>query len=444
MRLRWREFEKRVGREVKARVRRSPALRRLARKGRTNRLKGAEDYFVRGFLLLFAASALAAGWLASAPPGHVIEARAALLELWFLGMTATSASLVRRRQYPTGTSYWLCFQPVTDRDIARHELGFLGRWTFGWLPFWAAFGLLLPVDVGWSWPAAAAGFVLVGLHYLAARALGMHAAVWGWPGVHWLAWSFLGALVLALHLENGNDLAPTTWRAFEWVPVFGWLNHVYLRGFLGGDGWAWLILLPVSVVFWTLPVTRRRWLEAYRLEEEVLNLEATEPEYGREPTTTEEERSDRPASSEDAQAVRAAVREALSRVEAPWWKAGWCERIARNVLTRRERTEAELILGGPLEWSGMYHWAAKRWLIAVAGVVALGLAMDWLRFVWWMPLLPLLFAVPVLVPAVTGAWGLTAWMTFAGGVVPAALFPLHHRRLHRWLVKLGLLRLALG
>ncbi|MCP5516415.1 MAG: hypothetical protein H7A45_04055 [Verrucomicrobiales bacterium] len=437
MSLRSPAFEKRLRHRVRAEIRCSRERRKAWRKARLRRRLAA------GPVLWFLLVAWCAGMLSALDAGaFTSEIRLAIVALWFLGETAMHLRRLQSEIYGPQALLLLYHLPLADDailDVQRRRWRWRSVWTLGWyLPFAFALG---PIE---EWTIAS-GLVSLGLFLLqgmCARALALHLEAWAprpvlayVPALHL---GTVGAFALAFSLPPlGGTLGPVA-QALTWLPVFGWLNHVYCYAWLGGDPWTWTLLLPVSVVFWTLPWSWRRIQSRFQLPEPL--FAATAAEAGWEPDCVEEGVPDQPAGARGVTAIEERIRTRSFLDGESWWtSAGWYERLAVRCLDSRERLLVEVLLGAPPSWTADF-WKRLR-LAALGGLLILALG----QYGGWVFAVALLIGAPVALPLTGGMWpGLQAHSMGGIAAPPFALLPVGFQELTRVLMKLSGLRLVLG
>ncbi|RME93098.1 MAG: hypothetical protein D6766_08795, partial [Verrucomicrobia bacterium] len=210
----------------------------------------------------------------------------------------------------------------------------------------------------------------------------------------------------------------------------------WLRGIDGEDPAAWGLLVPVALVFATLPWAKRSILRQFRL------VGSGAEKVGEPCTSGHPARPEDVAAGEELEAVRESIRSGEFLAEASWWREGWLERLAWGRLDARGRVTAEWLLGEAPGWTASFRQVVKRWAVAVAAALVLGWALEGMRSVGGLPLLLLPLLAPVMAPQPRWpGWGARAQRMGAGSMVPVGCIPLDAREVHR--VQVRLIRLLM-
>lgn len=261
-------FERRLRRRIQHTIRRSPELKRQARRGRRSRHYQARSLF----RLLLSVIAAGATFSIASKSGHPAPALA-FVGIWLGVIIIYQVLSLAQHLYASPDLPALSLLPLETRTIFRRQLGrylrhslwllvdlaaMLGTLMF-WLEWPAVKGLVLIPAVTLAWLITLA-LVGLALRHCSSLPYGVMATLTYWIGIIILVChSFVGAPLLAL-LERSADtlnlLLPTTW------PL------ALLRAVApDGSPRELLFLIPSLSLIWTLRHTVRQLAATYEFAE---------------------------------------------------------------------------------------------------------------------------------------------------------------------------------
>ncbi len=379
MKLRWKEFERRVRRPLRARIAQSPAdWREYRRYGLWQKLTQTvhlPGWTLRILFVPMGAAALAGGMGGSSTLLGAILVWVILTAIWRL-----SQLTVGLRTSPRLLVFG--HLPISDTEIFDQQWrAYLRTTTTGSVLDFAFLYFLLALAAGCGWRSPLTALVFAVAQWLVVLSVLVVFVTCFWnpkfPGPMSRLLSFRR---FRINLKERSIGAGNLLLTFAIIALLG-----YGRRSLAG--WA-VVVPPLGLAhealglgrsssplaqLWTalslggilmlLPLAYRRLRATYRLPE---GLVAGERERGEVEAVRRGEIGDDMA--DPCAQIKAAIRRREFLQEANWRSAGWLEAFTARWFTLRERTAAEFLFAGPPRWT----WVFKR--VLVVGVLC---AIGW-------------------------------------------------------------------
>ena len=435
LKLRWPEFERRIRRRVRREIAADVRLKAEYRRQRRRRLREKLPEWVSH---VFLAGMFATGWFAAPLGEGGLDAGLAVLALWGLIGISLQSNRLAGTLYLSPHLAALFQMPLTDAEIFDIQGRRFIRGTASVLAMHVPAGIFLGIYVDRGLAVGATCLVFVLAHALLFTALAVHAeTLWphGWHRHFGKLWWLLLAVLFGWKPLTGT-IAPWATAGY-WIPGFGWLNAVLKRGLIEGDAWAWTLLFPVAIAWWTLPWSWRRLRARYQLAEPEWEGESAAEELPPGPVeglvVTRAETSAGPTELLDA------VRTGGWRQAPDWRWLGWFDRMVGNWMTPRERLVAEFMTGGLPGWTPSSRNMAMATVLALVAVAILGrFGQGPLMFGGY-----LLFIVTT--PVLGGEWrGFALGLTGTMGTPLYALHPVGFGEVVRVMLKVNVPRCLLA
>jgi len=337
------QFERALKRARKSAIKRSPELKREARRAS----RGFRKHYSGSMIgrALFAGLLGFYAWTIVSSRGNA-AAGLALVTIWMLSWSFSRAQSLISLLYQSGDLSALSFLPIEKPVLFRWELQKY---------FWASVMSLLDLIAGY-------GTIAVYLNSPAAMAATIPAAVLAWFTMHalvlfcasrWPRFPYGAIPALAIfsliglgfaHLgEHLADALHTFGIPINVLLPTGWTASVFLL-FTGDHDWTLaLLLIPIAGVLSTIPNSLARLRAQYDFKE------ATRPEVSDiipqeiEETDIATSPSDERPLRVESEAVEKIVRQNLLPPPAPWHAPAWPEKLLWRWLTPRERILAEFV-----------------------------------------------------------------------------------------------------
>ena len=376
-------FEKALKRGAKEAIRRSPELKREARRAnRSFRRHYKSGWLVRGMfsLLVGACSAGIASQRGHAP------AALAFVNLWTFAWVFFRVQLLVVALYQSSDLQAFSFLPIEKSELFRWELQKFYRGSLmSLLDLIAGFGaialfsnsptaltVVIPVAI-LGWGAMLAVVMLCGAR---------------WPRLPYVQISMF-IIFAALALLFGQNLVGSwlieTLQRFA-VPLnvllpTGWAPSLFLFA-MGSHDWTLaLLLIPIGAVLSTMPSSLARLRRRYEFKELV---------YGQAPDLLPAEVSEESVAVTepgvgplrvDSDAITPIVRTHLFPIVAPWRERGWMEKILWRWLSPREYILAEFVFPHGISilpgWKKNFRNAGITCLAALVAELILPGAEGW-------------------------------------------------------------------
>ena len=363
MKLRWKEFERRVRRPLRARIAQSPAdWREYRRYGWWQKLTQTvhlPGWTLRIVFVPMAAAALGGGLGASRFLPGAILVWVVLTVLWRLGQL-TVALRASPRLLVFG------HLPMSDTEIFAQQWRAYLTTTIASVLDFALLYFLLAVAAGCGWRSPLIGLVFAVAQWFVVLSVIVIFVTYFWnprflgPMLRLLSFrgfrinlkersigagNLLPALALIALLGYGRR-SLAGWAVL--VPPLGLAHQGLGLGRAGSLAQVWTAF-SLGGILVLLPLAYRRLKATYRLPEGLL---AGEQERGEVEAVRRRELSD---DTEDPCAeLKAAIRRREFLQEANWRKAGWLEGFTARWFTMRERTAAEFLFAGTPAWTRVF------------------------------------------------------------------------------------------
>lgn len=436
MNLRWKSFERRLKRQVRAEVRASTALRqeyKHAHRGRrwwNIRLTPSPNVYRLIFWLV------ALNFLGR----NVMSVELILVFIWLWAM---AAALWRTAQLQS-TLYFapelnlFNHLPISDSDIFQVLWRkFLRNSIWPVIDFTVLYGALA-YRLGAGWQSPLAGLLFGGLQGI--FNVGIAASLLSLGLRRWLPMSALMLYIAAIGVMFfGNSLPGLVGglnHAAYWIPPAGWIHYALGLSFSQSVASDWVPCLIAGVVLAGYPIGRQRLHRRYLLNEgsfaQAFRLTATGEaaalrlkEYGAQ-------------FAQAPQDVSASVQTGAFLDRLDWRKAGFVEQVVSRFLNPREKTIAEFLTA-----------ARPGWTKSLRTMVLAGIALLIMAKVFSMQFFSGFGFMIFIVVFLTMGGGNQAWRGFGPstpvGFPPPlySFYPLSFAEIHRTIMKIMLVRYLL-
>lgn len=434
MSLRWKSFERKLKRRVRAEIRASAGLRQEYKRLRRGRRWWNVRINPNTYRLVFwflALNFLSVGLMA-------VEQVLAFIWLW-----TTAAALWRTVQLQS-TLYFAAelnlfnHLPISDAEIFQVQWRKFLRGSVGpVLDFSVLYGALAyRLGAGWQSP-------LIGLLFGSLQGLfniGIAASLLSIGFRRWLPMSALllhvGAIGLLIF---GNSLpVVVAWlsAAAFWIPPAGWIQYALGLSFSHGAASGWVPSLIAGTLLACYPLARRRLQRGYVLSEASFAQAFRSTATGEAAALRLKEYGEMFAQSPQDASASVKARTFLNQFD--WRKAGLVERIVSRVLTEREKAIAEFLTAANPGWTKSFRTMvlAGITLLIAAKVFSLQLASGFGVIIF--------VAVFFLLGGGSQAWRGFGPAATVGLPPPLYIFyPLSFAELHRAIMKIMLVRYLL-
>ncbi len=433
-------FERRLRRQVKQTIRRSPELKREA--SRTNRARHLNGRPI--FRLVIAGLAATFIWNIAARTGHVTTALA-FVGIWMLAWIPFQVQFLAHHLYASPDLSALSLLPVESRVVFRRQLekflrsaswllvdllamlGTLALWAEIPMARWAA---LIPlVGLAWLTTLALVGLAMVHVRWLPYPLIS--SAIWIAAFVLMIAGSYVGPPLLAA-LDRSADtlrlMLPTAWPLswFECLrPDASWFEVLFL--------------IPSLALIWTLHHTVSRLASSYEFAEpllaepvDVLPGELTPAFNG----TAETPRRVGLTSIAEFVETRGFL------APASWSQTGWFEARLWQWLTKRERRLAEFVFPEEIRVTAIWKKIFLHLAIGGAAGYALGRVNPAFQLWVWSGAM-LLAALRALACFYSNGRAFSPIFCSGVNIQLHAVYPVGYRELSRVLFKYSLIQLPL-
>ncbi len=360
--------------------------------------------------------------------GTTSEFLIALIVLWTVAMFFWRAAQIGNALYASPSLPVFCHLPISDANIFKIQSRLFVRVSL-WsaldfsLLYWA---LIAKSGMGYQALFAGIGFGIVHWLFVVASALVLFAYALNRfvPALGWL----LSAATVCFAIFGEKQLHLTHWLAAtaDWIPPVGWI----LRGIgvvpnsgVVGD------FLPALIGATTLclaPLAYRKIQQNYSLAYETLEPQPVE------------------SSSEEKEFAQKATDHIQSREFLQpfnWSTAGFVERLVTRVLTSREKTIAEFLIGGIPNWTKLLRNFVVIWMAILLGILLfagqLRSSNGWLIYA-------ALFLAWILFTNLIGSWSGFAGSSGFGLQSPiVAHYPISFREFATVMLKVNFVRFLL-
>jgi len=373
MKLHSPEFERKLRRSVKTTIRRSPELKREAR--RTNR---ARHYSARPlFRLAFSGVTAGLTWIIAQKTGYQKPALV-FIGIWLLGWISALVQSLAHQLYASSDLPALSLLPIEPRVILRQQLekfvlnttwllvdllAMLGALAlFAEIPFWQCLAIIPIAILGWLTTLALVGLAIVYLPWLPYPLI--TAAITLSPFVFLVTRAFIGPALLAGLNASANTLQlilPTAWP----MSLFRLLSP--------NPSWFELLfLVPSIALIFTLRQTYVRIAAGYQFSE-TIQPESSDiiPDEESAITTVDPDAPTRVGLT----AIEEFIQTRGFLATAPWSKEGWLETRLWQWMSSQERKLAEFVFPNAVQMTKTWKKAFQHLSIGLA----IGFTLRWVN-----------------------------------------------------------------
>jgi len=364
MKLRWKQFERKLRSPLRARIAQSPAdwkeYRRYGWWQKLTQTVHLPGWTLRLLLLPMVAGALARGLGNSSILAGTILFWVVFAVAWRLGQLAVALRTSPRL---------LVFGhlPMSDTEIFDQQWSAYWRSTAGTVLDFVLLYLLLAVAAGCGWNSPLTALAFAVAQWLVVLSLAVIFVAYFWnrkfmgPVLQLLRFKDVGANLRERSVAAGRLLLVVGMvsllgygrrRLASWAVVVPPLGLAHEALGLGSPGsWAAQVwsALSLGTILMLLPLAYRRLRVTYRLPE---GLVAGEQEQGEVEAARRREITDE--TNEPCADIKAAIRRREFLQEASWQEAGWLEGLTARCLTTRERAAAEFLFAGTPGWTRVF------------------------------------------------------------------------------------------
>lgn len=434
MNLRWKAFERKLRRRVRAEVRASVALRKEYRHAHRGRRWWNVQLTPNVYRLLFWFVALNFLGRSLMPVEQVL----AFIWVWAMAAALWRTTQLQSTLYFAPELNLFNHLPISDHDIFQVQWRkFLRGSLRPAIDFAVLYGALaFRMGAGWQSPVA-------GLLFGAVQALfniGIAAGLMGFGfrrGLPVAALLFyVGGIGLLFFGSGFPELVTWLSCAAYWIPPAGWIQYALGFSISQGPVSDWVPCLIAGTVLAAYPVARQRLQRGYVLNEAVFAQAFRLSATGEAAALRLKDHGAKFTQSEQDVSASVKGRAFLDRLD--WRKAGWVERMVSVILTEREKAIAEFLTAANPRWTRSF-----RTMIIVGVLLVIAAKVFSLQFLSGFGVM-IFVAVFLLMGGGNQAWrgfGLAATV----GLPPPlyAFYPLSFAELHRTIVKIMLMRYLL-
>jgi hypothetical protein len=430
MRLRWPQFEKRARRSIRTEIAGSPLLKAEYKRHRSARRRNAGPVVM----------ALVIGWVVAlgfgsflAPNGET-DLGLAVLSLWAAGSSFRCARRWFEHSYASDDLVVFSLLPLSDGQVFHIQ----------WRRFLArALGLLIGYVYFYSvlWYVAAKPAIPFGAALLAAVAQAGMVLAFGLSIAAWLPFLPLAGIAgllqtMALVLMfSAALLRPYQTQVYNFlcaVSPNGWINFLLLESATTQDLSTLILLLPVGIVLYAS-------IYAWHRLKAVYSLEGLEFFPGGSGMRQEAELGEADFARQGPTEIQDNIAQGNFLKSVPWESYSWFERTFVRLLTSRERTILEFLVGEVPAWTKGAKWVLTVFMLGLTAVWIFGQNSGFAVFLSGYMLL-----VSV-TPVLGSKWRGFAQLPSGGAFIPAfSTVPIGFGELTKLLAKFNLARLLLA